>query len=294
MDNYMDDPVGCIRRNVIMIRNPGLGAMPKTRDAVTDKTGAFTDAGSTIFVKCFDYNVDMESDDEPPTTTEGQAGFGEAFMDGADGDSGDDTSEESRRAEYERLTSFVGEPTRFRWTAVPNVTIVGTEATGTYDLSVGGTGSGLRAYLLPWVGDGITWMHLDLRFRFFFTDAMNGCTLFIGGSAQAPVVAHSNVGDTTARAERTPPQFQVVRDRLGTELKWTVFDKTGYISDSERTGRREDDYPVPVGTLANVIGFVRNGGWEFWAQAYMLYGVEGGGRSLVRDIEVAKLFPSDS
>jgi hypothetical protein len=139
--------------------------------------------------------------------------------------------------------------------------------------------------------DGICWMTLGPRAKFFFTDQMNGCTFGVGGGDAHhlfPFVCHSNVGNAALRHAKTLEQLAYVAARGAPAL--TLFGKGQYVSALETNGTTRDGF-VSVGSQSNVVGFCSDArGWEFWAQSYMLYrSMEG--VLLFEDIRLQKIWP---
>ena len=59
------------------------------------------------------------------------------------------------------------------------------------------TGSGFKAYWLPWKSGCAFKMQIDTHCDFFVTAKMNSCGVIIGGDAAKPVIIHANTEDVT-------------------------------------------------------------------------------------------------
>lgn len=70
----------------------------------------------------------------------------------------------------------------------------GARGTGSQKLEAATTGQTLDVLYLKWASKRITKLTLNMGFRrFFFTSAINGCSVFVTGNAQAPTVYHAGI-----------------------------------------------------------------------------------------------------
>lgn len=280
MDKYAIDPVGCIHRFAIWNGEPARFAMPRNREPASQHQTPFTATGSTVYVHQFHYDVE---DDERGSSSMPGSTVNEEFAPDSGGSDGSDSEDEP-------FTAFSSAPVAFKWVSEARLVVAqNTNMEVCYSLRLLQDGVD-RAYALPWWDECVIWMQLGDRCPLFFTDTMNGCALAFGGDPRTPVVAHSNGGHGGPVAALE--QLSVVQKAFPNIQNWEIYGKDQYISDSERESRQITDYD-PEGTQANVIGrYVGpNHGWEFWVQRWMRYRPKLGGKYLITDFKVDKIYP---
>ena len=118
----------------------------------------------------------------------------------------------------------------------------------------------LKAYYLPFRANQGHTMQLGDDADLFFTPVLNGCTFACGsGSAQSPRVSHINLQNPPGQIDQNAINT-MVQAIHGVNVRFAV--RRSYYKPDE-IGAQED-------FQANIVGFRRVTGWEFWIQMFKI------------------------